>query len=460
MKGRFRGIAVTVLCAFAFTFPMPASSFALRTMEKGDKVPDLEFAGLTGEGGKLSSFVGEKGLIVIYWATWSSRSPALLSFAEKNLRAYEKLGMKILAVDADHEEMKAEDVTQARAKAVELGLSFPVVLDAGLKGYNAIGIISTPTTLILDKELRVIDAYPGFPSIARDDIPERLDAFLGIVREKRAEKTQYLLDHKPKNYALQYYNLGKRLYLVARTASGELPAVPEQAIERLDEAIRRDPDYFRSYLLKAIILHQAKGDGRLDAALKALKDRDFQEVYERRVLGFGYLYLGMDNVAADHLQAASGILPDDPAILFGQAVAAARMKKPEAAKKALAALRKIAGAKEALGFDYEALFTEAGELRPGTAVALRSALDKLLEIEKQGQGMIRSDAPVPAAPSSAPPAPSPAAAPPAPSAPAPVPAAPSAPAPAPAVPAPRSSAGDPAAGPSSIPATPSAIPVK
>lgn len=411
---RFRGIAVAAVCAAAFTFPLPASSFALRTIEKGDVAPDVEFAALTAEGGKLSSFTGEKGLVVIFWATWSSRSPALLQFAEKTLRAeYEKHGVKFLAVNADHQEMKAEDIAAAKSRAAEFGLSFPVVLDAGLKGYNAIGIISVPTTLILDKGLRVIDAYPGFPSVARDDIPERLDAFLGILREKRAEKAQYLLDHKPKNNALMYYNLGKRLYLVARTPSGDLKAIPENAIERLDEAIRRDPDYFRPYLLKAIILHQAKANGRKDQALKALKDRDFQEVYERRVLGFGYLAMGMDNVAADHLQAASGILPEDPAILFGQAVAAARLAKPDAAKKALAALAKNPGAKEALGFDHMPLFTDAGTLAPGTDAALRAALDRLLEIEKQGQGTLRADAPVQAPAVAAPGVPPPADPPPA-----------------------------------------------
>ena len=94
--------------------------------------------------------------------------------------------------------------------------------------------------------------------MARTDIPERIDAVLGIVRERRPEKAQYLLDHKPKNHALQYYNLGKRIFLSARSPSGELRGgVPEQAIDRLNEAIRRDPDFFRPYLLQAIIFNAA-----------------------------------------------------------------------------------------------------------------------------------------------------------------------------------------------------------
>jgi len=381
--------AVAFVCMVAFAFPMSASSFALRTLEKGDKIPDLDFRGLAGEGGKLSSFAGGKGLVVIYWATWSSRSPELLRFAEQVLRGYEKQGIRILAVNADHQEMKAEDLAAVRAAAEGLRLSFPVVVDAGLVGYNAIGIVSTPTTLLLDRDLRLVDAYPGFPSAARDDIPARIEAFLGIAPPKPPEKDRYLLEHRPKNNALMYYNLGKRLYLLARSPSGELRAVPENAIERLDEAIRRDPDYFRPYLLKAIILHQAKGNGRLAEALRELEKRDFQEVYERRILGLGYLAMGKDAAAAAHLRAASGILPDDPAILFGLAVAAARSGDAAGARKALAALGRGTGAREALGFDHESLFTPEGALRGDAGPALQRALERLLEIEKQGQGALR-----------------------------------------------------------------------
>ncbi|MBI5575957.1 MAG: redoxin family protein [Deltaproteobacteria bacterium] len=384
MNGCRKIAAAGILCLWAFSFPLSASSFALRGMDKGSRVPDYEFVGVSAGGGKLSSFAGEKGLVVIYWATWSSRSPDVLLFAEKELRRYEKMGVKFLAVNADHQEMKAEHMAEVKSAVAKLGLSFPVVLDAGLKVYNEIGVISVPTTIVLDNALKIIDAYPGFPSAARDDIPDRIDAFLGIVKEKRAEKAQYLLDRKPKNYALQYYNLGKRLFLSARSSSGDLKGIPEAALERLDEAIRRDPDYFRPYLLKAIVLDLAKSNGRREAAIRELGKRDFQEAYERRMLGFGYLYLGMDNQAADCFRLLSSQVSGDPGALFGEAAAAARRKEGQAAKRALSELAKIPGAKESLGFDYASLFTDSGELAKGTEKALRAALDRLLEIEKPG----------------------------------------------------------------------------
>ena len=389
-----RRLTLILLWMWVFAFPLSAASFALRGLEKGAKMPDIELSGITADGGNLSSFAGEKGLVVIYWATWSSRSPAILAFAEKELRRYEELGMKFLAVNADHQQMSDQDMALVRSKAAEMGLSFPVVLDPGLKGYNEIGIISTPTTLILDKDLTIVDAYPGFPSVARDDIQDRLDAFLGIAGTKRAEKSQYLLDHKPKNHALQYYNMGKTMLTFARSPSGGLRRVPENAIDRLDEAIRRDPDFFRPYLLKAIIFAMAKDGKRLDEALAELSRKDFQEVYERRVLGFGYLYLGMDNVAADYFRMLSSQIPEDPGVLFGQAVVSARAGDGSAARKNLDLLSKTPDASAALGFAHADLFEATGELKPGTEEDLRVSLERMLEITKKTQGAIRKDAPV------------------------------------------------------------------
>jgi len=395
MKFLTRCLSAAV-CLTAIASPWwSASAFALRTLEQGAKAPDIELMGVNGEGAKLSSLVGPKGLVVVYWATWSSRSPAILQFAERELRKYEKLGMNVIAVNADHQEMKSEDFQAVRDKVKELGLAMPVFHDRGLVGYNALGIISTPTTLILDNALGLREAYPGFPSVAKTDLPEKIDAVLGIVREKRPEKAQYLLDHKPKNHALQYYNLGKRMFLVARSPSGELRGgVPESAIDRLNEAIRRDPDFFRPYLLKAIIFHAAKVYALRDSALDNIRKREFQEPYEHRVLALGYLEMGMDNTASDHLKALFSLAADDPAGLFGQTLLSMRRKDAAGARKSAEALFASPKAKEVLGEDPAAIFTPGGGVKPGAERAVRNTLERLLDIEKKGQGMIRPDAPV------------------------------------------------------------------
>jgi peroxiredoxin len=120
---RRRAAIASILCAWIFSFPLSGDTFALRGLGKGDRVPDLTFVGITAESGKLSSFSGEKGLVVIYWATWSSRSPEILAFAEKELRRYEEHGVKLLAINADHQEMRREEIEAVKGKATEMALS-------------------------------------------------------------------------------------------------------------------------------------------------------------------------------------------------------------------------------------------------------------------------------------------------------------------------------------------------
>lgn len=310
MKSVIQPLVALVAGLVALTL-LDDTAFALRGIEKGGRLPDLEFAGVSGAGGKLSGFSGEKGLVVIYWATWSSRSSELLAFAEKELKRYEKHGLRFIAVNADHAEMPGDALAQVKAAGEAAGVTFPVVLDPGLRGYNEIGIISVPTVIILDNALVLIEDYPGFPSVARDEIPERLDAFLGIPRRKLPESTEYLLAHTPKNHAMQYFNLGKRLFLLARTGKGLLPVVPENAIEKLDEAIRRDPDYLDPHLLKAIVYNEAKDFGKRDTVLRELAKRGLRDDHERMLAGFDPASLvGSDGIVRPEAeQALKGALP-------------------------------------------------------------------------------------------------------------------------------------------------------
>ncbi len=274
------------MCVFVTVILLANTSFALRGTEKGAQLPDIELTGVSGDGGKLSKYSGEKGLVVIYWATWSSRSSELLAYAGKELKRYEKSGVKFLAINADHAEMPGDAIALVKSTADNTGITFPVVIDPGLKGYNEIGIISVPTTLILDNALRVVESYPGFPSVARDEIPEILDAFLGIVHQKRPEATEYLLAHTPKNHAMQYYNLGKRLFMTARTSKGVLPVIPENAIEKFDEALRRDPEYLDPLLLKAVVFNEAKAFGKRDDVLREIAKRGLRDDHEKKLAGF------------------------------------------------------------------------------------------------------------------------------------------------------------------------------
>ncbi len=185
--------AWVLLCAVSAV----AASLPLQELQKGDAVQDIAFVGLTADSAALSSFAGEKGLIVIYWSTSSAASPEMLQFAEKELRRYAEHGMNLLAVDAEAPEMRIEDLSAVRAQAAKMGLSFPVVLDAARKGFDGAGIEHVPTVLVLDKDLRIVDAFSGVSPAVRAAIVESVDSFLGFGVEAAREKTDALPAPRP-----------------------------------------------------------------------------------------------------------------------------------------------------------------------------------------------------------------------------------------------------------------------
>lgn len=191
--------AVAFLGVFALLFAAyaRAGSFPLRELKKGDAIQDIAFVGLTADSGALSSFAGEKGLIVIYWSTSSALSSEMLRFAEKELLRYAGHGMNLLAVDADAREMRIEDLSAVRAQAATMGLSFPVVLDAARKGFDGAGIEDVPTVVVLDKDLRIVDAFAGTSPAVRSAIVESVDAFLGFGVQAAEGRTDALPAPRP-----------------------------------------------------------------------------------------------------------------------------------------------------------------------------------------------------------------------------------------------------------------------
>ena len=117
--------------------------------------------------------------------------------------------------------------------------------------------------------------------------------------------------------------------------------------------------------MKAIIYDAAGSHALRDSALDNIRKREFEEPYEHRFLALGYLQMGMNDNASDHLKLLFSLAPFDPAGLFGQTLLSQRRKDAAGAKKEVAALFANPKAKEVLGEDPAALFTAEGGVKPG-----------------------------------------------------------------------------------------------
>lgn len=374
-------IVATLLCHFPV-----AETSALRTSAKGDPVNDYELK-LIGEDTPkmLSELTGEKGILIIFWATWSDRSKSLLAFAEKTLKnQYAKLGITVLGVNVEGETLTEAELGKINVVIEEIGLSFPIAIDRGLVIFDEIGVITNPTTVLVGKDLIIEGAFPGFPSIAKDEIPAMINAYLGIEEEKPPLRVRYLLDHKPKNKALLRYNLGKNLYKRYLSIKGELARVPPGVIKQLDTAIERDPDFYAPYLLKAIIYQKTGDEEKRNAILSLIEEKTFKEQIERVDLAYMYLIVGKGDRAEELLTSLEEEIPGDPEVKLLEATLLLSGDREGDGRGILEELVMVEKRRKTLHFDITSFIDEETEkLSEDPKSTSISLAEKALNISKR-----------------------------------------------------------------------------
>lgn len=131
----------------------PAESSAASSL------PDFELETLDGEMVRLSDLVGQKVILLDFWATFCD--PCLLAMPHLNdlYKKYEDQGFVILGVNIDG----PESLSRVRSEVRKMGLDFPILLDPethALALYNP--KTSAPFSLLIDREGNIVKKKEGF----------------------------------------------------------------------------------------------------------------------------------------------------------------------------------------------------------------------------------------------------------------------------------------------------------
>src|SRR5271157_2408361 len=124
----------------------------------GKTAPDFLLPALDGHTVSMADYRGKKKLVVAFWASWCgpcrSEMPALgrlYAAAHKPDSDFE-----VLAISVD------DDRAAAAGFAEQMKISYPVLLDAGMKASDAFQVESIPTSFVIDPSGKITYAKVGY----------------------------------------------------------------------------------------------------------------------------------------------------------------------------------------------------------------------------------------------------------------------------------------------------------
>lgn len=144
---------------FALALSLAAQSHAL-TVKDGDPAPDFEISTIDGGKVKLSSFKG-KVVLLAFWASWCPRCMEELAFLQGLYTAY-KDNLTVLAINQDTKNLSEAHLAKLKETVKEMGLGFPVLIDLEFDAWQKYGINALPTSIIVNKEGKIVFAEPNY----------------------------------------------------------------------------------------------------------------------------------------------------------------------------------------------------------------------------------------------------------------------------------------------------------
>lgn len=166
-------LAAGLLLLPFFGWSVPAAPSKTPAAERGRQAPDFDLPALGGTRVRLSSYRG-KVVLLNFWATWCLPCRHEMPAMEALYKELRGAGFEILAVSID-----AGGKEAVASFAQELKLTFPILLDPGMKVMDRFGVRALPTTYLIDHRGKIASVDVGPRDWTAKEMKERVRRLMG-----------------------------------------------------------------------------------------------------------------------------------------------------------------------------------------------------------------------------------------------------------------------------------------
>lgn len=234
LKGKERILLVQTIIFSVISigiFAYTATAQAL--LQIGTQPPDFKLQEINGNSVSLSQYSQKKAIVVLFWSTWSGKSANALKRFETFYKKYKDKGIQVIGINADNQTISDDDIVKIKNMTKDLNITFPILLDKGLKTFHTYEVIALPSILIIT-EGKIAYELPGLPLVGTEDMFDYLLVLAGEPTRKKIEPS-----YKPRHDAIADAGLAKSFVNKKRY---------EMAYPLYRKAIEKDPKYMLPYV--------------------------------------------------------------------------------------------------------------------------------------------------------------------------------------------------------------------
>jgi len=255
----------SVLLSFSLliTADVSTGSAAFKRVEIGETAPGFTLTDLEGSQIALETYKESPLTLVVFWGLWSPNSAPLLKDVQKLVNEFADKGLSAIAVNIDGKDKEgagADPTEKIRQLVDENEIKLPVLVDLEQEVYAAWGVLVSPTTAFLGKDLILIDEFSGYSRGTYKNVREKIMELLEVEEEVAAVEKPARERFKAPKAVMRNYGMAKVQY-----DRGQF----SKAARKIEKVIDECPDFPDAHALKGAIELGRGAEGKAGSAEKA-----------------------------------------------------------------------------------------------------------------------------------------------------------------------------------------------